>query len=198
MVLALLAASLLPPQAGLHFDLRLTGTEVKPGKPITATLTVTNRGTRPCVIAKPIGDGAPAASAYDRLMRGREELVPVGPRLEPRVQVVVSDYVTKDRFLVLPPLGSVDVYWVTYEGELDFGGAKSRDKAAYAKAKPIPLRPGTYDCTIAYDFNRERILSESMTGLRRDLKFDSGAKDLWDSAIETSVRLTKRFKVVRE
>ncbi len=177
------------------YELKLSKSQFAVGEPIKAELTVKNVSKNPVVIAKAIWDGAPAASAGTKLWRNGKQVDYFGETSLPLLQVMVSNKVGKDRFYILKPEEKYVLYYVTYLGEYDFHGSKTRLKEDYAKATKISLKKGKYNCEASYNFSQEGQSKQFKGDWGMTIEFEPGAKTLWDSALKADVKLTKSFEI---
>jgi hypothetical protein len=129
------------------------------------------------------------------LTRGDQVVTTTGESSMPLVQVQVSNRVTADRFVTIAPGASVVLFYQEFEKEYDFHGAKTRMKEDYARATLHPLATGKYKVAVSYEFDPAKIDQSWNKERSERIEFDSGAKNLWDSAIRTKISLTKTFEV---
>lgn len=192
----LLAAAVLGPSP-VQFEIKLSNSIAKPGETIRVDLIAKNTATKPIVIAKAIWDGAPAAGASAKLENKGIDLRFIGDSSMPSAQVMVSNKIDKERFITLGPGDSTVVYWTNIESYYDFpADVKGRAKADYAKATVRALPPGTYQCTLSYEFDRDAIARQFRQEWRMGIQFGPGAEAAWNSAVNT--RFTgKRTFVIR-
>jgi hypothetical protein len=177
------------------YELKLSKSQFVVGEPIKAELIVKNVSKNPVVIAKAIWDGAPAGYADGRLFRNGKPVDYFAETSMPLVQVVHSNKVDKNRFIILKSQEQYVLYSATYLGEYDFRGSKTRLKEDYARATKISLKKGKYQCEISYDFSQEELAKQGKNQWNKIIEFEPGAKKLWDSAIKASVKLTKSFEI---
>jgi hypothetical protein len=151
---------------------------------------------KPIVLARAIWDGAPAAGASAVLQKGGGDIAFVGESSTPMAQVQVSSTVTQDRFATLAPGASSVVYWTTIESYWSFPpDVKTRMKADYAKASLKSLPPGTYQCTVSYEFDPNAITRSYRQDWNRALEFGPGAESLWNQAVTTRYKGKRTFVV---
>jgi hypothetical protein len=96
--------------------------------------------------------------------------------------------------VVLQPNQTITLYWVKFEGERVFRG-QARDKQAYAEAKTRQIAPAAYEVAATYEFDPAKIASEWKREFRMDLAFAPGARALWNSALKSNVKLSRKLAI---
>lgn len=194
-MLALLAANVVLTAKPIVFEASFDGARYAFGDKVRLELRAKNVSNEPIVLAKAIWDGAPAASATAVLTRNGQTLETVGESSMPLVQVEVSNRVTSDRFVTIPPGKTETLFFREFEREYDFHGSTTRTKADFSRASLKPLEVGKYTCVVTYSFDPAALARPLRRDRERQFEFGPGAKALWDSALKAKVSLTRNFEV---
>lgn len=171
----------IPRSEPLQITVRTDKDQYKPGETVRVEVLVTNRSTRPIVLAKAIHDGSPAGSVgLEGVRAGQPVEWGSGKSSMPFAGVMVQYKVYADHFTTLAPGKSLTIYWREFDGRYDIPpGKQFRTKQEYADAGHVPLEPGEYTITARYQFARD---PTPPRGSWRSLKFTAGAEPLFQSA----------------
>ncbi|MBI2898689.1 MAG: hypothetical protein HYY17_00745 [Planctomycetes bacterium] len=163
----------------------------RPGERIVIDAKIRNVEDFPVTALKFIHDGGLLADCRIVVLRDGKPIRYAGGFLP---QVMVHRHMTEDRFFVIEPGKSASLRSVDFSAEWDLGGMDPSLKAAYEKAKQVPLKSGRYTVRASYRFQFDLRRLEGASS--RDWSFAGNSKAMLARAWQGTLEGETEFEVV--
>ncbi|MBV6457545.1 MAG: hypothetical protein HONBIEJF_00658 [Fimbriimonadaceae bacterium] len=157
----MIAAALLAVATNVKPDLELRLVLVPASAPsgtvVEANLVVKNLSKRPIPLTRAVWDGGLCARAWiEVFLDGKRVEVTGGDSSSPYLQVGEDFQVTSDRFHLVMPGSSSNVYWIKFDRSIPSGSPRPSGKGDYSKwlKTALPLSAGKYEIRGYYEFRK--------------------------------------------